>query len=499
MIGLMLSPIASAVRRAGASGGGGASGPSLVLTVGYVDTAGARHVDVPVIDGVTTLTGQAPFFVTFSGYGSTSTEEGATTADTGFWNIAFQIEYGEGLLGTHSNTLDPVDQDSGLPIYGHAFTVPGTHQVTLRGTKGGTSTITLNVVVTAPGAGVDMVSGDVPWFEDFTVYNAPAGGVWPDINTRIQGKRGVLIRKVGTGADPQFGNVNLDNRNEPDEVITRSANIRFWNCDIAKVECGNVGFDYCAFVGGRVRSLSLPPMEYAASEIIAQSRTARQLQNVRFVRGLLLQNTGVLNDPEWTDYVLFGEGRGLHFKNVVFEKLTTGQNTVRGVYCETSFRSCVFRNMVASSGYGKFQGWSCTNGTVPDAWRDDDTAVLEAVPEVSPRRVLGLPGRLVVMDRCVFGTAASVQPDNFIGFAPQNNVNGEPREGVELSGIQNSSAYHTTQWASLDISGRHCGARNVRLNLGAGAQITVVPNSNHINRIPTGWQGPYYEGTPPTV
>lgn len=458
------------------------------MQVGYMDTSGNRQW-LNVADAVTTITGVAPFPVEFYGGNSVSAQANSDTPDEAFFNLGFLINYGENLGTTWSLSGLSRDIDRGIPVFAHTYTTVGTHQarLTCRDSAGNQAFIRVNIVVTAPGAGVDMTSGVLPTFTDNTVYNAPAGGTWPNIDSQLNGRRNIIIRKTGAGADPIFGTVNLDNRNLPNSTITRSGGIRFLNCDVAQVGWGAVGFDYCAFVGGRVRSMNPAPMEFYADDLVANGRTELQFNNTRHFRGLMLQDTGVLGESPAPGYNFIGSGRGFHMKNVDSQKTSSGQNNIRGVFAYSSFRHCRFNNQVASSGYLKFQGIASTLGSnLPDPWPDNDT-----VASFAEDRKLGLPcTRVAVVDN-VFGQAGGVTPSANAGFSPQNN-DVAPAEGCELSGMEHNRYFQTAFWFTIDLSGRALSGRDNLLNMGAGANITVAAGVNHPNRTPPGWNGPYY-------
>lgn len=484
------------------SGSPPASTVTPVLSVGYVDTSGNRQM-TSVIDGVTTITGVAPFFVEFHGDLSVSEQTDSDTPQEAFWNLGFLINYGEALGGNWSVSGRPKDTDRGFPIFAHGYTTVGTHQarMTCRDSAGNQAFIRVNIVVTAPGAGTNMTSGVIPTFTSNTVYNAPAGGTWGNITNQLNGLHNVIIRKSGSGADPVFGNVYLDSRNEPNTAITRSRGIRFLNCDIANLTWGNVGHDYCAAIGGRVRVLTIPNMYYAADQVLAQGMTSQQAQNVRTAKGLLLQDTGQLGDTGG-GYVIIGEMRGLHLKNVTSVKATTGNHNIRGVFEGTSFRHCLLNNTVAGSvSYWKFQGWECTTGVslptlkgTPDAWPSTDMVVTAA-----GGRRLGLPSSRVAVVDCLHGLSGSDQPDANAGFGPENNV-AEPAQGCELAGFEYCNWFWTTNWYDIDLTGRYLGRRECFLNNGAGGSVNVSTNVNHPNRTPDGWAGPTYTtGTRPVV
>lgn len=465
------------------------------LTASYVDTSGNPQ-NTAVVDNVTTVTGAAPFFVSFNAYGFVSTVADADTADKAFCTLEYLFEFGEARGTTWATTGRSTDTERGGPVCGYGYEVPGTYQCRVwgRDSAGNQGYIRLNVVVTDPGAGTNMTSGVIPAFADFTVYNAPAGGTWGDITSQLNGKKGVIIRKSGSGADPYFSSVSLDNRNEPNSAITRTAGVRFLNCDIGNLTYGNVGFDHCAAINGRVRVLTLQNMYYAADQVIAQGMTSQQAQNVRVARGLLLQNTGELGDSGG-GYVLIGEIRGLHLRGISTRKTSAGQHNIRGVVKESSIRNCLIDNAVVTGesrgvSYLKFQGWECTAGpNVPDAWPSTDMVVSGA-----GGRRLGLPLSMLCVSDCIFGLATSVKPVANIGIGPENDLSSDPDQGCELARIDHCVTPWTDQWYTVDLSGRYLACRDYRLNNGAGALLDVGENTAHPNRTPPGWNGPTYVG-----
>jgi hypothetical protein len=480
----------------------GASSVAPALTVGYVDTSGTRQT-LSVVDNVTTITGVAPFFVDFDGSASVSAQADSNTPEEAFWNLGFLIDYGEALGGTWSVSGRPRDTDRGLPIFAHCYTTAGTFsaRMTCRDSAGNQAFVRVNVVVTAPGAGVDMTSGVLPTFASGTVYNAPAGGTWGAITNQLDGLHNVIIRKTGAGADPVFGSVTLDSRNSPTTAITRTRGIRFLNCDVANVTSGWVGYDYCAFVNGRVRQIEFAPMQFAGGQVFALGMTLTQAQNVRYARGLMLQNTGELGDGNADAYNVIGEVRGLHLKNVTSVKTSTAQHNIRGNYSYSSFRHVLLNNTASGSvSYFKLQGLDCradvslpTQTGTPDAWPDNDMAV-----NYGAGRVLGLPLTHCAVVDFRLGASGGSNPVTNASVSPENN-DAAAAQGVELSGFEHGTYFQATEWFTIDLQGRNVGRRDVTLDSGSGAAVGVRLNA-YTNRVPAGWEGPYFNtGSRPVV
>lgn len=474
-----------------------------------------------VVSDGDTIYGVAPFSVEFFGGDTRSIEEDADDDVGAWWNVGTLINYGENLGGNWSISGRPRDTDRGAPMWGHTYTVPGTHECRVTNEDNGArqSFIRLNVVVTAPGAGVDMTPGVLPVWADNTVYNAPAGGSWG--NTNFNGRTNIIIRKVGEGADPIFGIVTLDGRNEPNFAITRANGIRFLNCDVARVTFGNVGFDYCSFVGGRVRTLALPGMQYSRDQLIENNRTAQQAANVRMFRGFFLHNTGELNPVPGTDYVCIGEGRGMHWKNVWARRTDVvgvdTEHNLRGVYAYSSFRHVLFTCETPTfRSFNKFNGWDCILGVnladsgggipvangVPDQWQDDETLVemVSGAPTAGTARRRGLPSTHIALADNIYGSAADGEPEANVGAGPENNDALQPGQGCELVSHEYSVWYRETITYNASYTGRGVGMRQCFFNMGAGSAVGISAGTDHPRRTPDGWEGPYFtSGARPVV
>lgn len=100
---------------------------------------------------------------------------------------------------------------------------------------------------------------------------------------------------------------------------------------------------------------------------------------------------------------------------------------------------------------------------------------------------------MVCVSDCVFGLPGSVQPVTNIAAAPENNLP-EEDQGCELFRLDHCITPWTTQWYTVDLSGRYLACRDYRLNNGAGALVDVGENTAHPNRTPLGWGGPTYVG-----
>lgn len=500
---MMLSSLSLALTSLERRRGGSPVPPPVGLTpalrVGYVDADGERHWDLAASDGSTTISGTAPFLVDFWAGESRSVALDATDDVGAYWNLGYRLEYGEGLGGTWPISGRSRDYDDGQPMFARAYTVPGTHTATLQvaDSEGRQRSISLTVEVLAPPAeGVLMTSGVIPDFQNDTVYDAPAGGTWGDIGGQLNGRRNVIIRKAGEGADPVFGTVQFDGRNIPDAPVTRTAGVRFVNCDIGNVTGGSVAFDYCGVVGGRLRRVEPPSaQEYWWGRVFSDALSQNAANNVRYLRGLFLWDCGEIN--ETYGYPLFGGGRGVHVIGCSLKSISQGFHVVRGVFAYSSFRHTQTALMPWGYGYYKIQGQPTTaSDGYPDSWDD-----MDRVGDYASERYFGLPSQAVAIQNVVMGANGDTQPSTNVDIKY-----GEPdqTQGVELAGVEDS-VYHgrDEDWFPVRLAGRGLGARNVRLSDGAGGIVSVVAPDGP-EGIPGGsggpWDGPYITtGARPSV
>lgn len=489
----------------------GAITPAMVVS--YPDTDGTPQ-RVSVVDNVTTITGVAPFSVRFF-LGGTRSEQPDGDDDIGaLWGIDYLMEYGDAAeTGTWPYSGQPRGQDQSGTVHSHTYRNAGTFEARATATDSADASAFIRVIVqvTAPGAGVDLTPGVIPTWADDTVYNAPAGGTWG--STNFNGRSNIIIRKTGEGPDPVFGTITLDGRNEPNFAITRTRGIRFLNCDVANVTWGNVGFDNCTFVGGRVRTLSAPGMQYAADQLIVNSRTAQQAQNVRFPRGLFLHEVGEINPVVGANYVCIGEIRGLSIKGSHLNRTdvvtTLTEHNFRGIYEESEQRHNLITNpTTASRSYIKLNGWSCTVGVdltdsgggipvangVPDAWPESGMAI-ELLPDAETAegaRVLGIPSSNVCIIDNFLGSAEDGPTEANVGAGPENNDPLEPGQGCELVMFKRNNWYQVDIEYNASLTGRGLGMQECFFNSGAGAAVGVSAGVDHPRRTPDGWEGPYF-------
>ncbi len=468
----------------------------------YVDAAGQRH-RTPVANGATTISGTAPFLVTFDATGTRSTHPGATDAFGAFFHIGYRLHFGENVGGTWPVSGASRDEETGPPIFGRAFTRTGTHLVRLRARDGAgrEETLSMTVVVTAPPTAtlVPVSRGSWPAWQSGSHYTLEAGGDYSAFGPIVTSDRhNIVISKVGTGADPIVAAVQVDARNEVTAAVSRSKHIRFWNIDVGTFSSGAVGYDYCGVIGGHLRRYSSAAFAYVFEQAVQFGRGATVANNLRYPRGFFAWESGELSSEPGSGYAWFGDGRAVHLVGITLNKNAGqgGSHCMRGTFDSTSVRHSILTNTASSTSYIKVQGNDARLSQTPDAWRDDDR-----VGDYGAGFTYGYPTRFMALHRVQFGAAAQVVPTANAGFGPENNdtpdystsppTNGH--QGVELSVYEDSVWFDTTSGAalrSLEIRGRGLGARNLKYSLGAGGNLPVTTGSN-IARVPPGWNGPY--------
>ncbi len=476
------------------------------LTVEYVDTSGVRQ-RTAVVDGATTISGTAPFLVTFDATATRSVVPDGADGDGAWLHIGYRIHYGEGIGGTWPVSAQSRDEDTGPPIFGRAFTRVGSHVVRLRArdSAGHEATISMTVAVSAPPAPVHVpVSrGSWPSWVSGTHYTLESGGNYLSFGPIVTSERhNILFSKAGNGAAPVVGGVNVDARNELDAPANRSKNIRFLGVDVASFTSGAVGFDYCGVVDGRLRRYTSAPFGYVFDQAVIHGRGVTVADNVRYPRGFFAWSSGeMLHDPA-SSYAFIAAGRAFHLVGVRLNKDggAGGGHCMRGIFDSTTVRHSILTNTATSTSYIKIQGSDCKMSQTPDAWRDDDRA-----GDYAQGLTYGYPTRYMAIHRVQFGAEGQVVPLANAGFGPENadppnygvSPPSNPHQGVELSVYEDCVWFGETSGtalASLEFRGRALGVRNLRYALGAGGS---VPTSAGVQgaRVPPGWSGPYVQET----
>lgn len=487
--------------------------PSLVVE--YVDTSGVRQ-RTTVVDGVTSISGVAPFLVHFDASGTRSTETDADDEAGAFHNLGYHMAYGEAIGGTWSypaSTSFSKDEDYGPPIFGRAFTATGSHTVTLtiRDSAGHENSISLTVVVAASSTltTVNIPVSNGAWPNPFTSsrrYTLDAGGDYTAFgDIRCDTLHNIVFEKTGSGADPIVSNFRPESRNYISESgrsssTTRAANIRLMNIDAASLTINGMGFDYCGVINGTCRKYSGGAYGFYFDNRTNASQES-QANSVRYVRGVFLWNCGQVTTTD--NYVVIDTFRASHWQGVDFlhNTATVVEHNQRGVWSHSSRRNCRFVNTVLHKSWIKGQGLECWLGQAPDDWRDDDRVGDYAGGAESGR--YGYPGRKAFFHLCQFGATGETHPNQPAGFGPQNNdapplPGGGIDEGLDLCGFEDCVLFASSgsfpEGESWNYSGRNLFHRNVKYNMGAGSNVPTS-TSNASNKQPSGWDSYLVETT----
>lgn len=455
------------------------------LVAQYVDNSGVLQSATADKDNTPSISGVAPFTVWFDASGSRSV---STDADdkAGAWNyMNYRFDSGEALGGTWSLTGEAKDVREGAPVCGHVFTAVGTHTFTLtvRDSEGRQGFITMTVDVTAPAAGTTITAGTSwPTWADGTVYNLNAGSDYTSMGTiNLSGRRNILIRKTGSGADPIVGTIRLDTRDVVGTAASRTRACRTLNVNVNEIQESSIGSLYCGVIGGRLGSY-----EPASAQYYWENEATTQIEknNICRTRGFAFWDCGEVNS-NGTTYVYIGEGIHMMARNVDFNKTagTDSAHVLRGWFNGFDLRCNRFRSAVDFMSYNKIQG--ADNGSTFDAWPEDDTYGVWNGAMYRPIC------RHVVLEHNIYGAVGS---DNAAGtnieVMPENN-DAAADQALELHSIAHNRWY-VSSWVGMNNSfdGRNIYYRDNKLNLGAGTE-TPYSFSSRTNRIPPGWEGPY--------
>lgn len=470
-----------------------ASNVTADLDVEYVNTSGT-HTRTTVVDGVTSISGTAPFFVHFDATGTRSTETDGDTEDEAWRTIGYRLNYGESIGGNWGLAgAGAVDEDLGPPIFGRSFTQAGTHTVQLKvkDSAGGEDTISLDVVVSAPSSPTNIPVGDGAWptwasggrytldrDSDYTSFGQLSFG----------GESDIIIYATGTGADPIIGTVNFETRGILGTVMTSTRHVRFHNIDVNVMGASvSKGFQFCGAHGGRVRGHT----GMSVHQFFWNGETGEtEHNNVTYPRGFFLTDTGVMlaNIGGDTSYNYIGECSAIHFQNVEFEYDSSGSNhSLRGVWHECSIRNCLIWHSTAGTSYWICQGGGASATDPPDTW--DTTNYRVGLHGTGP---YNLPASKSFMWNCQLGKTGHATPAGPGGLSPENEVGNV--QGTELCGMEDTTYFETTTIGTavnaMDYGGRELFQRNCKRNLGAGTEGPAITSDNS-GRIPTGWDGAY--------
>lgn len=489
---------------------GGGSEPSTdvlpALVVEYVDTSGNRQTQT-VMDGLTSITVQAPGLVQFDATGSRGTQSGVDdTEGLAMVNLGYHMVYGDFMGGTWAISGETKDSDVGPPLFGHPYETVGSYNAILvvADSLGREATVTLNINVVAPTNVVTLTTGWPSTFASDTEYriatdtNRDSWGV-----AECEGVKNVVIRGFGSGAPPLIAGVNFEVRTDeawaddtrtrtPIPLSSRSKHVRVVNCNVGAVTYGSIGFDYCGLVNGSVRAGGLIRgglelhYSYRMAMADATHREAR-CNNHRWYRGYFIWNVGTVTS-ESGGACWFGGGRSVHMAGVTLLKNTGDDESwpIRPYLEKSALRHCKFRSTVET--VTLFKGCpKIARPGVPGEQNSEDTfgdfatefAVYTANgnAEACLGYVLGSKNTFVHL--CQMGESGDYAQIYFGELSPQN-------EAIPTDPVTGDTAWETCNYSGfedcwtgdnrdviLHLGGTHLFAKGNRRNLGAGAAVTV--------------------------
>jgi hypothetical protein len=221
----------------------------------------------------------------------------------------------------------------------------------------------------------------------------------------------------------------------------------------------------------------------------SQGGNATARNNVTYCRGFYLQNTGVMTPNG--DYCVIFDSSGAYFRAVRFEH-NAAEHIVRGMQHENTFRSCLWKATGPNTRtYMIMQGSGTSGVDPPDPW----DYINWRVGSATLNRPFSAACSKSYVHNCQFGEAGHQLPWAYGNAGPENNDTGQFVQGTELCGGEDSVFFKTanpagTNGLGIDLNGRELFWRNMKMDMGAGAQASHE-QGREPNRIPTGWNGPY--------
>lgn len=486
------------------------------VTLEYTDTSGVVR-QTNVVDGVTSITGRAPFIVKIDAGGTRSVATDGDDAAGAFLNVGYHVAYGEG-LGT--TWLYPegfnysMDEDFGPPVYLRAFTHVGTNTVvvTCKDSLNNEADISFDVVVQEPTTALTTVNipvaaGSWGTLTSERCYTIDRGGDYSSFGIpNTNGLFEVIFKATGSGADPIIAGLTPDSRNNFSSG-TRARGIRTHGVDVKNFTYGAVGCDYSGVIDGRCRGMEIAPHYFYFDNLTPFAEATAN--SIRYARGILMQANGaVMNNPN-AQYMFIGAALGFAVVGYDMHKnANSGEHIHRGQFGDAPFRYNRIYSTVATTTWTKMNGlevYGYTNGSAVDDWTAHDCRVGDYATAVAHGQVngkLGYPGYRWFYHCCQFGASGDTNAGGIAGPEPQNNTLGEGDvgqtlyEGLILCGFEDCVSYRNGPASTDDVvhsAGQNLFVRNFRRNQGAG---TYISSSRHNeNKIPPGLEGPYIDQT----
>jgi hypothetical protein len=479
------------------------------MSVEYVDAQGVRQL-AQVVNGQTTISGIAPLLVKMDASGTRAPaafQSQAAITDPeayAFLMTGYRVNYGEnrgGVWPYPQGSSFSRDEDTGPPMFSYVYRNPGSYNVRMRtrDTLGNEATVQFNVVVNSPPAPTLIRASDGRWptFVSGRRYTLEANGDYRSFGAlETGGLHNIVFEKTGTGADPTISTFSPDGRskfNATQPMEYRAAHIRLVNIDIGNFAEGQRGFDYVGVIGGMVRKFSAGGQSNLWSE---GSGTIRS--NVRYSRGLFLQDTEVRSTASNYGYVIIGTFNGLHARNTRFVHAENAVGTYRMLRlygANFSFRNNLWFSQVdGGSANGLTVGLYGVEGQSAVQWRTDDT-VGPVSGTVSHGDKYGYISDKNILQHNQFYDAGSYLT-NAIASMGGGNHGGGVMIYPRLIGMEDNVFFPAGNVARAiqhgELMGQHVFWRNNRRALGQGSYIsanTDAPNRSSADL--TTFHGPH--------
>ncbi len=467
------------------------------MSVEYVDAQGVRQL-TQVVNGQTTVSGVAPFLVKFDASGTRApTAFQAQTAIPdpeayAFLMAGYRLNYGEnrgGVWPYPQGSSYSRDEDTGPPMFSYVYRTPGSYNVRMRtrDTRGNEATVQFNIVVNSPPAPTLIRASDGRWpnFVSGRRYTLEANGDYRSFGTlETGGLHNLVFEKTGTGADPRISNFSPDGRSKfsaTQQSEFRAAHIRLMNIDIDHFSQGQRGFDYVGIIGGTVRRFSEGGQRFGWHEGNDINRS-----NVRYARGLFLEDTEMRSTAAGNGYIMFGTFNGLHARNTRFMHMENGPATylmLRVYGSNFTFRNNLwFAQVDGGLGNGTLIGMLALDGQSPVQWRTDDTA--GPIGGTSNSQAYGYISEKQILQHNQMHAEGSFVT-NAVAAVGGGNPAGSLLVYPRLIGMEDNVFHPTGNVGRLgqngQLSGQHVFWRNNRKDMGRGDYIpadTSVPNRN---------------------
>ncbi len=476
---------------------GGTTGLLPRAQLEFVNASGQRQL-VDVVDGETEISGQAPFLVQIDASHSRAPTAFAAQSQItdpeayAFLMLGYRINFGESVGGfwryPESSSFSR-DEETGPPIFSRVYRNPGSYSARLRvrDTIGNESTLRFTVNVTAPATTthIPATAGSWPSFQSNRRYTLQAGGDYRSFGAiDTGGLHNIVFEKTGSGADPMISSFFPDNRSKFSATQIRefrAAHIRLINIDIGTFMEGQRGFDYVGVIGGLIRQFS-----GGAQSFFWQEGSEILRSNVRYSRGLFLQDTEARSTTEGSGYIIIGTFRSLHARNTRFVHTENGPTTyamlrVYGSYF--SFRNNLWYSQVdGGSGNGTVISMLAISGRSPTQWRSDDA--VGPISSTDNNQVYGyISEKQVLQNNQMYGANSFLT--NGVSSVGGGNPSGDRLVYPRLIGWEDNVFFPSGDIARLgqggELYGQYMFWRNNRKDMGRGSYIsasTGAPNRN---------------------